>query len=515
MSPTEFSPPESPVSHPSNSSSLQASPLSNPDLAPVPVELRTWNLWNIAALWVGLSVCIPTYMLASGLVAQGMTPGQSLLTIILGNLVVLVPMLLNAHAGTRYGIPFPVLLRASFGTLGANIPAMMRAMVACGWFGIQTWIGGFAIYTLHAVIFEFQPVALGSGEWLGLSLGQWSCFLLFWAVNMTIVVMGIDSIKWLENLAAPFLLVSGCLLLAWMVSQAGGFRVVFSDEVIQKIRGSELHSENYSFWRVFWPNLTAMVGFWATLSLNIPDFTRYAKSQRDQILGQLMGLPTTMTLFSFIGIAVTCASVVLYDKAIWDPVELLGRFESRLVVSASLLVLTVATLSTNIAANIVSPANDISNLWPRRISFRTGGLIAGFLGIAIMPWKLIADPSGYIFTWLIGYSALLGSIGGVMIADYFVVRKGRLDVADLYQLKGRYRGVFGFRWQALVALAAGIIPNIPGFLLQVFGNETIFIPVPFQTIYQYAWFSGLLVAGGTHCVLCRLTQTKELVCHDR
>jgi NCS1 family nucleobase:cation symporter-1 len=318
---------------------IRDSNLFNEDLAPVPADGRTWGTWNIAALWVGMAVCIPTYTLAAGLIAQGMNWRQALATITLGNLVVLVPMMLNAHAGTRYGIPFPVLLRASFGTLGSNVPALMRALVACGWFGIQTWIGGSAIYTLHAVIFGFEPA--GPSDMLpglGLSAGQLGCFLLFWVLNIAVILAGIESIKWLETLAAPFLLSVGLGLLIWAVREAGGLAVVLSEETIGRVRGEM--SSAFDFWRVFWPNLTAMVGFWATLSLNIPDFTRYAKRQRDQALGQLIGLPTTMALYSFIGIAVTSATVLIFGAAIWDPVELLGRFSSKVTVGLALFALT-------------------------------------------------------------------------------------------------------------------------------------------------------------------------------
>jgi len=483
-----------------NSLKIQHSSLYNEDLAPVPAEGRTWGTWNIAALWVGMAVCIPTYTLAAGLIAQGMNWRQALATITLGNLVVLVPMMLNAHAGTRYGVPFPVLLRASFGTLGANVPALMRALVACGWFGIQTWIGGSAIYTLHAVIFGFEPA--GPEDLLpvlGLSFGQLACFLLFWVLNIAIILAGIESIKWLETLAAPFLLVIGLGLLFWALRKAGGLAVVLSDATIGQIRGEM--AETFNFWHVFWPNLTAMVGFWATLSLNIPDFTRYARRQRDQVLGQLIGLPTTMALYSFIGIAVTSATVVIFGTAIWDPVQLLGRFPSKVAVGAALFALTVATLSTNIAANVVSPANDFSNLWPRRISFKRGGLITGLIGILIMPWKLYTDLSQYIFTWLIGYSALLGAIAGVMLADYYLLRRARLDTEALYLEDGEYAyGGSGFNWRALTAVALGIAVNVPGFVAQASGGSIHVAPI-FASLYTYAWFVSLLIAGIVHIVL--------------
>lgn len=479
------------------SADLAASRLYNEDLAPVPAGRRTWNVWHIASLWIGMAVCIPTYTMAGGLIAQGFSWRGSLALIALGNLIVLVPMTLVAHAGTKYGIPFPVLLRSSFGTRGANVPALMRGLVACGWFGIQTWIGGSAIYLLLSVLLGFEPAGPeGALPVIGLSGGQFACFLLFWAINIAIIVVGIESIKWLETLAAPFLILTGLALLGWAMAEAGGLGPILADETVARVRGAQPAA--FDPGALFWPNLTAMVGFWATMALNIPDFTRFAKSQRDQVLGQLLGLPTTMALFSFIGIAVTSATVLLFGQAIWDPVALLGRFDQPLVVILSLLALSVATLSTNLAANVVSPANDFSNLSPRRISFRTGGIITGIVGIAIFPWRLYTDLSNYIFTWLIGYSALLGAVGGVMLADYYLVRRARLSAVDLYREKGEYAyGGSGWNPRAMAALVAGILPNVPGFLA-VASNGAIDVPALFDSLYTYAWFNSLLIAGAVH-----------------
>jgi NCS1 family nucleobase:cation symporter-1 len=419
-------------------------------------------------------------------------------------------MVLNAHAGTKYGIPFPLLLRSSFGVYGANIPAIMRGLVACGWFGIQTWIGGWAIYILHSVIFDFEPataadhLTIGTFS-LGVSAGQLGCFLAFWAINVAIILFGIQSIKWLETMAAPFLLLVGLVLLFWGVSQAGGFSVVLSDQTVARVRGNA--SGEFDFWAVFWPNLTAMVGFWATLALNIAEFSRYTRRQRDQALGQFLGLPPTMTLFSFIGVAVTCATVVMFDEAIWDPIALLGKFESPVLVGFALFALSIATLSTNLAANVVAPANAFSNFWPRKISFTTGAMITALIGVVIMPWKLFNDLGAYIFTWLIGYSALLGAIAGVMLADYFVVRRTRLNADDLYREDGEYSfGGSGFNWRALVALVVGILPNVPGFIEKAAGlnkaGDLIFDASPlFDTLYTYAWFVSLGLAGIVHVVL--------------
>lgn len=483
---------------------LSNEPLWNADIAPVEANRRTWNMWNIAALWVAMSVCIPTYMLAAGLVSAGMNWWQAVLTIFLANSIVLVPMILNAHAGTRYGIPFPVLARSSFGLYGSNIPALMRAIVACGWFGIQTWVGGAAVYQLHYIFTpglmewldsfgSFLGIPFGDGAFVGLTFGQFAAFMAFWVVNMVFVWTGTESIRWLETLAAPFLILVGLGLLVWAVRGANGFGPIMNQP-------SQFESFG-AFFVVFLPSLTAMVGYWATLSLNISDFSRFARSQRDQVVGQTIGLPPTMTLFSFIGVAVTSATVVIFGEAIWDPVDLLSRFDATGVVILSLFVLTVATVSTNIAANIVAPANDFANVAPRFVSFRTGGTIAGIIGILIMPWKLIESPDIYIFTWLIGYSALLGPVAAIMICDYFLIRRTKLDVSALYRLDGREPR---FNLIGITALLLGISINFPGFLMEASGGR-IGVHAVFQSVYTYAWFSGFAVAFGVYYALAVYT----------
>jgi nucleobase:cation symporter-1, NCS1 family len=447
--------------------------LYNPDLAPVPQDRRSWGTYNYASLWVAMSVCIPTYMLASGLIAGGMSWWQAIGTILLGNLIVLIPMLLNAHAGAKYGIPFPVFVRASFGVRGANIPAVLRALVACGWFGIQTWIGGQAIYTMLKILWPSTAAFAG---------GAWICFFLFWGLNVAVIWRGIDTIKFLEGIGAPFMLGLGLLLLWWIIGKAGGLGPVLSAP--SKFRSAG------EFVRFFVPSLTAMVGFWATVALNIPDFTRYAKSQKAQAAGQALGLPIAMTLYSFIGVAVTSASAVIFGAPIWDPVQLLARFNHPLVAFIALVAIVVATLNTNVAANVVSPSNDFSNLNPRLISFRTGGIITGIIGILMMPWKLLSDFSAYIFGWLVGYSGLLGPIAGVMIADYFVIRRASLKLDDLYRRNGIYEYDNGVNWRAITALAAGVLVALLG------------LAVPsLHLLYDYAWFDGFAVSGAVYVVL--------------
>lgn len=478
---------------------VQGSPLYNADLAPVPPSARKWGTASIAALWISMSACIPTYMLASGLIGSGMNWSQAVFTIFLGNVIVVIPMILNAHAGTRYGIPFPVFCRASFGPTGANIPALLRALVACGWFGIQTWIGGDAIFKIVGV---FSPAFIGGAPLpgLGISAAHFACFLLFWAVNMIVIWRGIDTIRVLLNIKAPLLIVLGLALLAWAYKAAGGFGPILS----QPSAFDPGQPKAGQFWSIFVPSLTGMIGFWATLSLNIPDFSRYAKSQRAQIAGQALGLPATMALYSFIGVAVTSATTIIYGKTLWDPIDVITRFSNPIVLVGALFALCLATLATNLAANVVSPANDFAQLAPHRITFRLGGLITGLIGIVMMPWKLVADPSGYIFTWLVGYSALLGPIGGIMIADYFVYRHRQLNVAALYDPAGEYRYSGGFSWVAIVALVAGVLPSLPGFLATVSPTLAPQIPAGFTELYHYAWFTGFGLAFVVYLILRNL-----------
>ena len=441
--------------------------LYNEDLAPTSLAARTWTTYNYIALWFSMSMEVTTYMLASSLIAGGMNWKQALGTILLGNLIVLAPMLLNAHAGAKYGIPFPVFVRASFGTLGANIPAMLRALVACGWFGIQSWLGGQAIAAMLAVLWP------ATGHMPGV---LWASFLGFWLLNMAIVWRGVESIRFLQSFSAPFLLLMSLALLFWMLRKAGGVGPMLSAP-------SRFHSTG-DFLHFFFPSLTAMVGYWATLSLNIPDFTRYAKSQDSQIVGQAFGLPVAMTLYSFIGIACTSASVTIFGEPVWSPITLLGRFHQPLAALLALVALLIATLNVNIGANVVSPSNDFANLAPRLISFRTGGLITGFLGLAMMPWKLMSSFGSYIFGWLVGYSGLLGPVAGIMVADYFLIRGTRLDVVSLYRRGGPYEYSRGFNPRAIAALAVGVFLALIGLAVPAV-----------RFLYDYAWFAGFFSAG--------------------
>ncbi|MEX1169672.1 MAG: NCS1 family nucleobase:cation symporter-1 [Chloroflexota bacterium] len=492
---------------PEADAALGESRLHNEDLAPVPITRRTWTTYNYLALWVGMSINIPSWLLASGLVALGMAWYQAIITIGLANVIVLIPMLLISHAGTKYGIPYPVFARASFGVFGANLPALIRAGVACGWFGIQTWIGGTAIFAVVAAL-------LGEGSWwttaselqIGFGAAQpwtvWLSFAIFWALNIFVILRGMDAVRRFENWAAPFLIVVFVGLLLFMVGQAGGLGPII-DEPGTLGWGP-------GFWAIFPLSLMGMIAFWSTLSLNMPDFTRFGRSQREQAYGQALGLPTTMTLFPLIGVLTTSATVVVYGEAIWDPVVLASRLDNPLLLFVAMLTLAIATLSTNIAANVVSPSYDFSNVWPSRISFRTGGLITGVIGILIQPWNLLSDPGSYIFTWLGTYGGATGAIAGVLIADYWLIRRTSLHLADLYKAKGIYAYARGWNWKAVVALLVGIVFAIGGAYSsggQPFPEGGL-VPL-LKPLYDYSWVVGLIVGFLVYAGLTRFLPEKE------
>ena len=475
-----------------NSQTFDAS-LTNADLAPVAQADRKWGTANYAALWISMSLCIPTYMLASSLIEGGMNWWQSILTIFIGNSVVLIPMILNGHAGAKYGIPFPVFVRASFGTKGANIPAMLRAIVACGWFGIQTWIGGASLYNL---LRAWNPslAEIDNSSLFPQALPM-LCFFAFWLLNMFIVYKGVDSIKKLLVFKAFFLPLAALVLLIWAIWAAKGLGPILSQP-------SKFHNSS-EFFTYFFPALTGMVGFWATLSLNIPDFTRYATSQKAQVTGQIISLPPAMTFFAFVGVIVTSSTAIIYGHTEWDIVKVAGKFDSKIIVSIAMIGIIISTLATNIAANIVSPANDFSNLAPQKINFKLGGYITGIIGVLIFPWKLIADPNGYIFTWLIAYSSLLGPVGGIMIADYYFIRRKNLIAADLYRHNGVYGYTNGFNPIAIIALILGILPNVPGFLIQIKVLDATTFPEWINHLYNYAWFVGFAVSAIIYYLLMK------------
>ncbi|WP_298899141.1 NCS1 family nucleobase:cation symporter-1 [uncultured Psychroserpens sp.] len=537
------------------------SPLYSDDLAPVPSNQRTWSKWHLAAIWVGMAVCIPTYLLASYMIKTGLNWYEALIIIGLANLIITIPMVLNGHAGVKYGVPFPVIGRAAFGTKGVHLASVTRGVIACGWFGVQTWIGGLAIYAI------FNAITGSTGE-LGLSIGKFVGFVIFWFVNMYFIWKGTESIKWLETYSAPILIIMGLILIYWSYAKAEGFSVVLDQSVqlektaatitekndkfylnlsILKSKEGALKASEYnivsdksSTWETFTSNpilipsaeniqvqfrnndvlssvvtanaisdnsgsklwsyllwLTAMVGFWATMSISIADITRYAATQKDQIAGQFIGLPATMMLYSFVGIFVTCAAIINFkeiliaDDAPWDPVSLIAKFKNPVVVIVAQVFMIIATLSTNIAANVIAPSNAFSNLWPKKISFKKGGTITGIIGILIMPWWLLNEISGF----LIFVSGLLGPVLGILIADYYVVRKKQLKLSELYKEDGIYSyKKTGFNKAAMIALFIGVFAALIGY----------WVPV-LNFLYSLSWFTGFIISFVLYCILMKKT----------
>lgn len=472
---------------------ISSSPIYNEDLAPVPVEKRNWTTYNYAALWISMAHCIPTYMLSSSLIGKGMSWWQALITILLGNSIVLIPILLNSHPGTKYGIPFPVFARASYGTIGSNLPALMRALVACGWFGINAWIGGEALHTFFSALIPGWNTLLGDAIG-GYTPTMWLSFLLFWVLNIYIIYRGMDLLRKVENWAAPFVLIMTAILLSWALWRAGGAGHLLRDP-------GRLNSWA-AFRPVFIPSLTAMIGFWATLSLNMPDFTRFGRSQREQVIGQTIALPTTMTIFAAMSVMITSAAMVIYpDKTVeqlWDPMKLVGLFDKVWIVAISMFTVVVATLAVNIAANVVSPANDFANAFPRWISFRTGGLITGIVGILMQPWRLLANPGRYIDGWLVGYSGGMGSIAGVLIVDYWLVRRKRLALPDLYRTEGQYTYAAGWNWRAVAATLFGCILAWIGLVIP-----------SLRPLYDYGWFVGFAASAVSYFALTKISPMQQ------
>lgn len=546
---------------------VSSSTLYSDDLAPVPKNKRTWTKWSLAALWVGMAVCIPTYLLASYMITTGLSWWEALVIIGLANLIITVPMVLNGHAGVKYGVPFPVIGRSAFGVKGIHIPSVIRGIVACGWFGVNTWLGGLAIYSIFIVVSGVDP-----GH--GLTFGQFICFGIFWLLNMIFIWKGTDSIKWLEEYSAPILVIMGLLLIGWGMNKAGGFRIVLEQssqlekpvaqiytdnnqtyleinpitdkEGIPKAKDYQLYLNSDSLgWKTLtdkpvvikefkegdqyqlqlknektmsskvnidilddtekgskiWSYLiwlTAMVGFWATMSLSIADITRYSSSQSDQVKGQFIGLPGTMMLYSFVGIFVTCAAVINFDDILiasdapWDPISLLAKFDNPWVVVISQLFMIIATLSTNIAANVIAPANAFSNILPKQVSFKRGGTITGIVGILICPWLLLNE----IQSLLIDISAILGPVLAILVCDYFIIRKKEIKLAELYKENGIYSfGGSGFNMPAIVTLLIGAFIAI--------GGKWIHFMSP---LYSISWFSGFIVSFVLYILLMKFSK---------
>lgn len=453
--------------------------LSNPDLIPTTAAQRTWRWRDYAALWVGMVVCVPTYTMASAMLDQGFSWQQAVGLVLLANCIVLVPMVLIGRVGPKHGIPFPVLARASFGVKGAGLPAVLRGLVACGWFSINCYFGALALHSFLNVL-GFGLAAPAPGETI--SSSQLACFIAFWALHIWFIWRGTESIRKLEVIAAPLMIAASIALVVALLMAVPSAQL-FGLPAKEVPGGPNT-----------WAALTGLVGFWATLALNIPDFTRFARTQRDQVVGQAIGLPLPMALFSMVGVIGFSASAILYGKAELFPDALLAKM-GPVAAGLGLLVILLANLTTNVAANLVSPSYDFSQLAPSKISFRMGGLIAAIIGLAFMPWKLLATSGGYLFTWLGGYGTLLGAIAGILLTDYYLIRRSELNSADLYRRGGDYEYSGGWNPRALIALLLGVLPCMPGYLVVSGVLDKASVAPALVTLFDFGWFFSLAVSG--------------------
>ncbi|PLT35426.1 NCS1 family nucleobase:cation symporter-1 [Bacillus sp. V5-8f] len=453
---------------------LKHSDLWNDDLRPTTLKEHSWSGMNFATLWIGMCLCIPAYTMASGLITLGMSWWQAVLTIFLGNVIVLIPILLNSHAGTKFGIPYPVFARLWFGDKGAHIPALARALVAAGWFGINTWIGTGAIDTLLSASFS---------TWANLPGHTAIVFAFFWALNVGVAYKGPQAMKVLGAIAAPVVGISAIILLIWAFTQSGGWGPILEQP-------SKFNSTG-EFFKVFFPALTGVIAFWATLALNIPDFCRYAKNQKSQMVAQSISLPLTMSIFAFIGIAVTSATIVIFGQAIWDPVQLIANFPP-FVIFLGTIVIVLSSLTINVGANIVAPARAVENLNPKRITFAMGALITGIVTILMQPWYIMSNFGNYIFGWLGAYAALLGPIDGIAIADYWLVRKRQLALSELYEPGGRYNYSSGYNKNGIYALIIGVVIPVLGLIIP-----------SLRFLWDNAWTAGLIISIAAYVYLMR------------
>jgi len=441
----------------------------NDDLRPCTLAEHSWPGSKFASLWIGMCLCIPTYTLAGSMISLGLNWWEAVLAIFVGSVVVLSAILLVSHAGTKYGIPYPVFARLWFGTRGANVPALARALIAAGWFGINSWFGGQALDAILTTVLPFWRTL--STSWGGFPEHLWFAFAVFWLINVAIAMRGPQAIGRLAQIAAPTVGMAAIALLVWAVHGAGGFGPMLAAPA--KVHGGQ-------FWAIFLPSAVGVIGFWATLALNIPDYTRYAKTQRGQLLGQAFSMPLTMALFSFLGIAVTSATVIIFGKAIWNPVELIGKFPLAVIVIAGVIVI-LSSVTINVGANVMAPARAFENLWPRVINFAIGAVLTGLLSLAMQPWRVLETSQNYVFLWLGTYGLMLGAFDGIAIADYWLVRKRRLDLAQLYKPTGIYAYARGFNLRAVGALIVGWGIALIGYFL-----------APLHFLWNGGWVFSLL-----------------------
>ncbi|WP_342514415.1 NCS1 family nucleobase:cation symporter [Sporosarcina sp. FSL K6-1522] len=461
------------------------------DLMPTSPKERKWKIGNYFSLWMGNVHNVPAYVTIGGFFALGLSVGQVFWSIVIASIILAGVMVLSGHAGAKYGIPFSMLLRTSYGTKGAMLPGIIRGCIAAVmWFGFQTYAGSLAFTIL---IGKLWPAYLHlGGDWnlFGLSLPGLISFIAFWLFNILFVFGGMKILGKFIKLLSPLVYVVFGGMAIWAIQLAGGITPIL-EHTSKGVEGNTT--------LVFIASISAILATWAAPIVSASDFTREARSQKDQSIGQIAGLITTYLLFAVAAIAVIVGSEIAFGTPIWNVLDVVDRFDNNFAIGISVLTICMTTLAVNITGNIIPAGYQLSALFPKHLTFRTGALLAAIVGFLIMPWKLMEDATSiFMFLGIIG--GLLSPVLGVMLTHYFIVAKRILNLEELYAINGKYNYKNGVHVPAVVATLGGGIVSIIGQ----------FVPI-LKPLYDISFFSGFVVASLIYIALVN----KELFASKR
>jgi NCS1 family nucleobase:cation symporter-1 len=450
--------------------------LTNNDLLPTGESERRWTWWHFAALWMGMVHNIFNFTWIGGLVVLGMSVWQALAVALAGNLVQTALIGLNGRVGAHYGLPFAVWARSAFGVYGANVAALARGAVAVGWFGVQSYLAATAINLLITTVVPGWG-RVGHSSFLGMAPSLWAVVVGYWLLNFVVVRNGMGTIRRFESWAGPAIFVVMAILLVWVVVRAGGAGSLLHQHAARYPTTSDFLAHG------FVPAVSLYIaGSWAAMVLNIPDLTRFARSNRQQFWGTMIGLPAASLVYFGMAAVIVSAVQRLYGQTLWNPTDVLATIGNPALSIVGATLLAIATISVNIPANIVSPAYDLTNLLPRLLTFRTAAYLSIVLGFLAMPWQLLSSPET-LYSVLHNIGVVIGPITGIMLADYFVIRRQRMDVAQLFSSMGRYRYRAGYNPVALTVLAL-----VVALLLAAEASSRL------HDVYEHAWLVGVSTA---------------------
>lgn len=441
------------------------------DVLPSKQSDRSWNIGNYFTVWMGSVHNIPNYIAIGGLFAIGLSVHKVFMAIMCAAVIIATVLVLNGHAGSKYGLPFAMLLRSSFGNKGAVIPGVIRGVIAAiMWFGFQTYAGSQALSILIAKIWPSYITLGGDWDFFGLTLPALISFLLFWLFNVVLIYGGMNFLGKFTNILSPFVYIVFGGMAIWAINLAGGIGPILN-YTADGVDGNKVI--------VFLGAVVAVIAAWAAPMVNVSDFTRLARTHKEQVIGQTVGLIVTYLLFAVASISIIAGSEIAFGTPIWNVLDVVARFDSGFAIGVSVLTLCLTTLSVNVTGNIVPAGYQLASFFPKKLSFRAGATVAAVIGIMIMPWKLMENPTS-IFTFLNIVGGLLAPITGVMLAHYFIISKTKIDINELYSQNGKYNYQKGFNINAIVTLIiAGVLCLIGSF-------------VPFfAPLYEISWFVGI------------------------